>query len=137
CSRDGRSKAASGRLMALLWREWYAASGSSILTTPWPTTAIAMSRRFSARPRPSRHVIGDTTSKRQHIARRHLGRSKRGPPLLRQADRAVGELRGAGGHRDGECTLHNRDARGLRTADRDRRGVAGHQLLARRSETGL
>ena len=31
----------------------------------------------------------------------------------RQADRAVAELRGAGGHRDGERAAHHRDARGL------------------------
>ena len=42
------------------------------------------------------------------------------------------ELRGAGGHRDGECAAHHRDARGIGAADRDRRGIAGHQLLARR-----
>ena len=50
----------------------------------------------------------------------------------RQADRAVAELRGAGGHRDGERAAHHRDARGAGAADRDRRGVAGHQFVARR-----
>ena len=35
-----------------------------------------------------------------------------GPTVLRQADRAVAELRGAGGHRDGERAAHHRDARG-------------------------
>ncbi len=33
--------------------------------------------------------------------------------------------------------LHDRDARGAGAADRDRRGVAGHQLLARRSRAGV
>ena len=47
------------------------------------------------------------------------------------------ELRGAGGHRDGERAAHYRDARGPRTADRDRRSITGHQYLARRSRTGV
>ena len=33
--------------------------------------------------------------------------------------------------------LHHRDARGAGAADRDRRGVAGHQFLARRSQPGV
>ena len=33
--------------------------------------------------------------------------------------------------------LHHRDARGVGAADRDRRGVAGHQFLARRSRAGV
>ena len=41
----------------------------------------------------------------------------------RQADRAVAELRGAGGHRDGERAADHRDARGIGAADRDRRGA--------------
>ena len=60
-----------------------------------------------------------------------------GPALLRQADRAAAEFRGAGGHRDGERATHHRDARGLGAADRDRRGVAGHQFLARRPRPGV
>ena len=48
--------------------------------------------------------------------------------VLRQADRAAAELRRAGGHRDGECAAHDRDARGVGAADRDRRGIAGHQF---------
>ena len=39
----------------------------------------------------------------------------------------LAELRGAGGHRDGERAAHHRDARGAGAADRDRRGAAGHQ----------
>ena len=60
-----------------------------------------------------------------------------GPAVLRQADRAVAEFRGAGGHRDGERAADRRDARGLGAADRDRRGVAGHQFLARRPRAGV
>ena len=53
-------------------------------------------------------------------------------PFTDQADRAAAEFRGAGGHRDGERAAHDRDARGAGAADRDRRGAAGHQFLARR-----
>ena len=59
------------------------------------------------------------------------------PAVHRQADRAVAEFRGAGGHRDGERAADDRDARGLGAADRDRRGIAGHQLLARRPRAGV
>ena len=67
-----------------------------------------------------------STSYRQEVA-----------AVLRQADRAVAEFRGAGGHRDGERAADHRDARGAGAADRDRRGVAGHQFLARRSRAGV
>ena len=60
-----------------------------------------------------------------------------GPAVHRQADRAAAEFRGAGGDRDGERAADDRDARGAGAADRDRRGLAGHQLLARRSRAGI
>ena len=63
--------------------------------------------------------------------------SPRGAAVHRQADRAVAEFRGAGGDRDGERAADHRDARGLGAADRDRRGLAGHQFLARRSRAGV
>ena len=62
----------------------------------------------------------------RRCAARKYGRSPK-------ADRAVAELRGTGGHRDGERAADHRDARSAGAADRDRRGVAGHQFLARRS----
>ncbi len=49
----------------------------------------------------------------------------------------VAKLRRAGGHRDGECAADHRDARGVGAADRDRRGIAGHQFLARRPRPGV
>ena len=49
----------------------------------------------------------------------------------------LAEFRGAGGHRDGERAAHHRDPRGLGPADRDRRGVAGHQFVARRPRPGV
>ena len=52
--------------------------------------------------------------------------------VYRQADRAVAELRGAGGHRDGECAPITETREALGTADRHRRGAGGHQFLARR-----
>ena len=60
-----------------------------------------------------------------------------GARVLGQADRTAGELRRAGGHRDGERTADHRAARGAGAADRDRRGVAGDQRLARRSDAGV
>src|SRR3954466_12636935 len=49
-----------------------------------------------------------------------------GAPVLRQADRTVEELRRPGGDRDGKRAADQRGARGAGTADRDRRGAAGH-----------
>ena len=60
-----------------------------------------------------------------------------GATVHRQADRAAAELRGAGGDRDGERAADYRDARGIGAADRDRRGIAGHQFLARRPRPGV
>src|SRR4029077_6785124 len=50
---------------------------------------------------------------------------------------AVAELCRTGSHRDGECATDQRDARGTGAADRNRGGVAGHQLIARRSRPGV
>ena len=55
-----------------------------------------------------------------------------GPAILRQADRAAGKLCRPGGDRDGERAAAHRAAGGAGAADRDRRGVAGDQRLARR-----
>ena len=73
----------------------------------------------------------------RRAARRHHRLPPGGAAVHRQADRAVAELRGAGGHRDGERAADHRDARGAGAADRDRRGVAGHQFLARRPRAGV
>ena len=43
------------------------------------------------------------------LARRHHDLPPGGTAVLRQADRAVAEFRGAGGHRDGECAADHRD----------------------------
>ena len=53
-----------------------------------------------------------------------------GAGVFRQADCFAGELRRPGGHRDGERTAADRTAGGTGAADRDCRGVAGHQRLA-------
>ena len=60
-----------------------------------------------------------------------------GAAVLRQADRAAGELRRPGGDRDGERAAAHRAAGGAGAADRDRRGVAGDQRLARQSRAGV
>ena len=57
--------------------------------------------------------------------------------VLRQADRPAGELRRPGGDRDGERAAADRAAGGAGAADRDRRGVAGDQRLARQSDAGV
>ena len=71
-------------------------------------------------------VLGDFVIFRQEVAAVH-----------RQADRSVAELRGAGGDRNGECAADHRDARGIGAANRDRRGIAGHQFVARRPRAGV
>src|SRR2546430_1937034 len=70
-------------------------------------------------------------------SRRHGHLQKGSAPVHRQAGRAAAELRGAGGHRDGERAADHRDARGPGAADRDRRGSGGHQFLARRPRAGV
>ena len=55
---------------------------------------------------------------------------RKSAPLPRGRSRS-GELRGPSGHRDGERTAADRNARGPRAADRDYRSLAGHQLLHR------
>src|SRR6516165_4096308 len=50
---------------------------------------------------------------------------------------AIAEFRGAGGHCDGERAAPDRNARSTGAADRDRRSVAGYQLLTRRPRAGV
>ena len=96
---------------------------------------------------PAARALVDLGGARSHLivalrkdecaARRDCRIPPGGAAVLRQADRAVAELRGAGGDRDGERAADHRDARGARAADRDRRGIAGHQFLARRPRAGV
>jgi hypothetical protein len=53
--------------------------------------------------------------------------SPRSPTIQRQTNRVITEFRRASGHRDGQRAAPDRDARGIGAADRDRRGIAGHQ----------
>ncbi len=76
-------------------------------------------------------------AQRGSAARRHQHVPPRGATVHRQADRVARKFRRAGGDRDGECAALDRDARGLGAANRDRRGVAGHQFFARRSRAGF
>jgi len=61
----------------------------------------------------------------------------RDPSVHRETNLATPELRRASGHRDGECRTPDRDARGTGATDRDRRGITGHQFLARRTYPGI
>ena len=103
------------------------------------TTPIgsATARRARRRSGGVRTVLWRAAAQGRRAARRHSRLPPGGAAVHRQADRAVAELRGAGGHRDGERAAHHRDARGAGTADRDRRGAAGHQFLARRPRAGV
>ena len=85
----------------------------------------------------ARTASGYALRKDEALARRLTALSPRSAAVHRQADRAVAEFRGAGGHRDGECAALDRDARGFRAANGDCRGVAGHQFLARRPRPGV
>ena len=57
--------------------------------------------------------------------------------IHRQTDRTRQHLRRSGGDRDREHTAADRATRGVGAADRDRRGVAGDQQLARQSCAGV
>ena len=101
-----------------------------------PTRNTPIRRSDDARQGAAR-MLGVPLLRKDDAARRHRhrppARSSRSP----KADRAAAELRGAGGDRDGERAAHHRDARGAGAADRDRRGLAGHQFLARRPCAGV
>ena len=58
-------------------------------------------------------------------------------PFLEKEIALLRELRGAGGHRDGERAADHRAARGVGAADRDGGSVAGDQRLARQSGAGV
>ncbi len=93
-------------------------------------TGARYRRRRSARSR--RAAAARRRGRRYDHARPPAGRA-----VHRAADRAGPHLRRPGGDRDREHAADHRDARGLGTADRDRRGLAGHQRLARRSRAGV
>ena len=84
----------------------------------------------------ARSVAGGT-GKRREAARNDHRLSPGGPFVFGKADRAAAKFRGAGGDRDGERAAADRDARGTGAADRDRRGLAGHQFLAWRPHAGV
>ena len=135
----GDSRVRYGRPRSVNSRAWCKAGERSTASTPGRTRLIAMTRRFGEHGRRPRypHVADGAAAQGGRSARRRQGIPPGGAAVLRQADRAVAEFRGAGGHRDGERAADHRDARGVGAADRDRRGVAGHQFLARRPRAGV
>ena len=74
-------------------------------------------RRKTRPPRYKRYKKGPRATHRRY------GQSPGSAAVLRKANHVIAELRGAGGHCDGECAADHRDARSLGAADRDRRGV--------------
>ena len=106
----------------------------------------ARGRILSAAPLPRRGRRGrgrDSDGSVRPVDQRGRGRRPfhdaphGGEAFFRQADRPPAEFRGAGGDCDRERAADHRNARGPGAADRDGRGVGGHQLLARRSRAGV
>ncbi len=75
-----------------------------------------------------RHARFDVALRKDEALLGRSCRTRRKSAVLRETDRPRREFRRPGGDRDGECAAVDRDARGARAADRDRRGVAGHQF---------
>ena len=96
-------------------------------------SSIACCDRGGSYPHDSSRAV----TQRRNPARRYYRLPAGSAAVLRQADDAVAKFRRAGRDRDRECASDHRDARGLGAADRDRRGLAGHQLLARRTRAGV
>ena len=65
------------------------------------------------------------------------GLASRRPAILRKANRAAGELRGAGSDRDRKCPTHQRDARGAGAADGDGGNPACDLPVADRRAAGV
>ncbi len=149
CRSDAGIPARSSRI--------YGCTGAEIGRQPGNCTTLR-NKAPSATPRcdgwqgvskrPSRFPCGRRPGRRaNHPARAapqgrshagvHLRLSEGGTCFLRQGDRSAREFRGAGGDRDGERAPDQRTAGGAGTADRDRRGVAGDQRLARQSGSGV
>ena len=94
---------------------------------------------LASRPRALAEIGGARTGleiplrKEGVLLRIDLALSPRSTTFLRKTDRSVAELRGPGGHRDGERAAIDRDARSLGAADGDGGSAGGHQRVARRS----
>ena len=98
---------------------------------------VPIDRALRARSRGHPHPAVVPLAQGRRTARRHHRLPPGGAAVLRQADRAAGKLRRPGGDRDGERAADHRAARGAGAADRDRRGVAGDQRLARQPGAGV
>ena len=105
---------AFARLPARFAGRYRVASGS-LRSPTWPTRGAPIddplaqaAGRYRRYPHPTCRAIAQGRS----APRRHHLKSPRGAAVFRQADRAVAELRGTGGDRDGERAADHRDARG-------------------------
>ena len=74
---------------------------------------------------------------RGRVDRDHPACAPAGRAIYRSADRARQHLRRSGGDRDREHAAADRATGGAGTADRDRRGVAGDQRVARQSDASF
>ena len=99
--------------------------------------ATRSSDRASERRGRCPHLTGCCAAQRRRAPRHNFDSPTRAPAILGQRDRAVAELRGAGGHCHGECAALDRDARSAGAADSNRRSITGHQFLARRPRAGV
>ncbi len=84
-----------------------------------------------------RSLLTVALRKERFIAGCTVGLPARGAAVFRQANCTAAKFRCTGGDCHRKCAAHHGDARGPGAADRHRRGIAGHQFLARRPRAGL
>ncbi len=87
--------------------------------------------------RAAAHRAWCASNARRRANRRHRAGAHQGRALHRKADRAGSHLCRPGGDRDREYEAPDRTTRGAGAATGDRRGVAGHQLIAGGARAGV
>ena len=108
---------------------------ASCMFTTWPPFRAI--RTIAIRLGKQRTSLGVPLLREGEGDRGHRARASAGRAIHRPADRTCQHLRRSGGDRDREHAADDRAARGAGTADRDGRGVAGDQRLARQSGAGV
>ena len=93
-------------------------------TSPWSSSAVSA-------------PLLSCRCARTTAARLHHCSIARSPAVHRQADRAACRISRRRRSSRWRTRGYHRDARGAGAADRDRRGLAGHQFLARRPRAGV